>query len=153
MKDEIIFKSKFSFSYLLSILVVFLFLTQVNCFINKDFFNKIAWLNYGMIITGIYIFNLFFTSSFEISSDYLKVKFPPILFSLRPKIYKISDIDYVKIIYMMGKGIVPSISIKLKNKELIIRHYYFLISKKSIKEMFLVLKDRNINVSYFDKPV
>jgi len=151
MEGEIIFKSRISYSHILWILAVFLFITQVNCFINKDFFNKTAWLIYGMLIMWAYIFNLFFTSSFEVTSDYLKVKFPSILFFLKPKIYMFCDIEFAKIVYLRSKVEVPYISIKFKNKELIVNHFYFLISKKSIKEMVLILNDQNVNVSYCDK--
>jgi len=153
MNDEIKFKTKFSYSYLIYILVAFFVASQISYFIDKDFFNKTAWLNYGKLMTGAFIFNLFFTSSFEISSDYLKLKLFPLLFFLKPKIYKISDIDYIKIVHLRGNVLIPYISIKLKGKESIKIHYYLSISKNSIEEMFLILKCANINVSYFDKPL
>jgi hypothetical protein len=147
MDNEIKFKSKISLLYILSILGIFLVITQINTFIRGDYFNKTAWLIYCILIIYVFIFNLFFSWSFEITSIYFKVKFSPFLFFLKAKLYKISDIDYIKIIYLRGKGVLPYISIKLLNRETIIKHYYFLISKKSIKEMFCTLKDLDINVT------
>ena len=153
MGGELIFKTKFSFLFLLYTLAAVFFVMQLNCFIHKDFFNKTVWLDYGMFLIGVNIFSLFFTSSIEIYSDYFKVKFPSILFFLKPKIYMIDNIDFVKIVHVRGRGIMPYISFKLKDKEMIINHYYWFISEKSIKEMFLILKNLNVNVSFRDKPL
>jgi hypothetical protein len=147
MNNELKFKSKIAYSYVLYILGVCLIMTQTNSFIKKDFLNKRAWLIYLALLIWFFILNLFFSWSIEISSGYFKVKFPSILFFLKPKIYNISDIDFVNIRNYRNNVALPSISIKLKNEESIIKHYFFLINTKSMKELFYILRNLNINTS------
>ena len=141
MKSGLKFKTRVSIPYILAILLSFLCITQINDFMNGDFFNKTTWLIYGMILMDVFIFNLFFVRSFELQTTFLKVRYS--LFFRSPKIYNISDITYVKAIFLRGKGVIPSLKIRYNNKE--ITHYYFLISKKSINKLIATLKEMNVD--------
>ncbi len=145
MKSGLKFTTKISILYILAILLGFLCITQINDFVHGNFFNKTSWFIYGMILTYIFIFNLFFVWSFELQTSYLKVRYS--IFFRSPKIYNISEIVYVKAIYLRGKGVIPSLKIRLRNNEITITHYYFLISKKSINELIATLKEMNVNAS------
>jgi hypothetical protein len=102
---------------------------------------------YFIIIICVFIFSLFFVWSFEIFPSHLRVKYNPLLFFLKPKTYNIDDIGSVVIINISGKGMLPNILIKLKNNEIKIKHYYFLISTKSLNEMIATLSAMNVNAS------
>jgi hypothetical protein len=143
MKSELKFKTRASIPYILSIILVFFFITQINNFIDRDFFNRTSWLIYGVILIYVYIFNLFFIWSFELHSTYLKVRYS--LFLRSSKIYDIKDILYVKVFKGRGKGIIPSLKIGMKDKN--VTHYFFLISNRSINELVIALKDLSIEVS------
>jgi hypothetical protein len=137
------YKTRISFLNILSIYGGFFLITQTKCFINRDFFNKTAWIIYASIIIYFYILNLFFARSFEISATYLMVKFPILLFFKKSKIYYLNEISFIKIIHKTGRGSIPFLTIRLKNSNSLIKHYYFLISKRSIIEMVALLNKMN----------
>jgi len=142
MESRLKFKTKISITFIFVVLIVFFCLTQFNNLLNGDFLNKISWIIYGITLVYIFIFNLFFTRSFELDITDFKVRY--VFFLRSPKTYNIDDIDSVKAIRQKGKG-VATLTIKIKGKE--ITFYHFLISEKSIKELISRFKDINIDAS------
>jgi hypothetical protein len=143
MRNDMIFKTRISYSYILSILVISFFATQLYSFIKKDFFNKTSWWIFGFLMVYVFIFNLLFVWSFELHSTYIKVNYS---FFLRPaKLYSINDIAYIRINYVRGKFSWPILKIKIKDKEII--HNIFIISKKSLRCMISRLKEMNVDAN------
>jgi hypothetical protein len=145
-----IISTRISKKYFLFFFLFLFIASQIRGIANGDYFSNKSWLSLGLILFFLFIFHLFLIWKFELTETEFRVKMSPLLFFRKIIVYKLDEIEDIKIINWRGKGTVPHIKIKIKGTEKLRIHYYSYISTKSLKEMVTYLTQKNIPSSLID---